>query len=306
MNHSEVKEDLESNFNPIQSTLEVGESSLNDPSQISETLSKGRNVKELLGDESKPNEDNIAFDLNRYSFIDFRANQILHILQFLCVLISCGGFSYFIYINHLYVALEYFQVCFISSIVVVLDNTNIKLQIGGLIASILVAIGWSVTYFIANTSNVPEELLIAATIISATMSLLFLGGLICMTYVITEISSPNNMRCIELDLVLYLVALTAICFFSTNEFNNNLHMILDIRLMVTLYSGLYQEKDKMKLLRIPSFLLNMTLIIISFMFFAIQYPIFHIIANSFYIVIGCLFIYEARWKRINWKKINNP
>jgi hypothetical protein len=229
----------------------------------------------------------------------------------LCVLVSGIGCVYFLSISYFYIALEYFQVWFISTLIFFLDTESGWSKILSFALSVLVAIGWGATYFLSNTSlpslHGPE--FVVASLVMAVMPIFFLGGMLWMVFEISfvfsaENSTPPPIKTVELDLLLYMISLNVICFFGTNSFNNNLHMILDIRTMVMLFSGIYQEKDKMKLLQIPSFIVVMVIIMTSFVLFAVGDKIVNLIGDSLYILIGVVLFYETKKGRDSKNKEN--
>ena len=62
------------------------------------------------------------------------------------------------------------------------------------------------------------------TVFALLASSLFFGGMLYCTYTSTTRRLDGIVRRVEVDLLLYLIALNAICFFSNNTFNNNLHI----------------------------------------------------------------------------------
>jgi hypothetical protein len=131
-----------------------------------------------------------------------------------------------------------------------------------------------------------------AVTLSIVAGVCYLGGLLLLAF--KALDAPAETRYIELDLMAYLLSLCAICAFSVNSYNNNLHMVLDLRIVMLLYSCLYQPRKKWELLRIPSFPLVMTLIVFSFMLFGFTYELTLLLGNVLYIVIGALFVREFR------------
>jgi hypothetical protein len=233
-----------------------------------------------------------TFDLNPLAILDFKTLRVVKQLEYLCVVISAAGCIYFLSKHYFYVALEYFQVWFISCLVILFDCEDKVIQRISLLLLVLVSCGWGTTYTIVNSSNFDENEFKIAVIITGLMAIFFLGGMVTMASVIPKISPPSILKVVELDLLLYLISLNAICFFTDNQFNNNLHMILDLRTMVMLYGGIYQERDKMKLLQIPSFQFIITLIIISFVLFAFGFKVATLVADSIYVVIGTVLFLE--------------
>jgi hypothetical protein len=263
----------------------------------------------VTGDGSDPNrEESVEGESGKIKsspMIELRNDKIIKIIEYVNVIFALTGAIYFLSQRRIFICLEYAQISFISTLVVVLDNESKYIQRMGLLVAACIGGFWGTIYSIAAVESETTE--IGAIICAGMGTTSFLGSMVFLVYVIAEInSSPStattgtssmtttatatigkNMKCAELDLILYLISLNAICFFSSNQhFNNNLHMILDIRTMVMLFSGIYQEKDKMKLVQIFDFLVIMILIMISFILFSFSETPFQMTGNSIYIIIG--------------------
>jgi hypothetical protein len=75
---------------------------------------------------------------------------------------------------------------------------------------------------------------------------------------------------VDADLLIYLIALSAICLVPVDSFNYNLHMILDIRIIILLYTGMYRPANRTGLLRVKSFTFILFWNILSFIFYVIS------------------------------------
>jgi hypothetical protein len=257
-------------------------------------------------DSSLSEKNTVLLSLPKLNLIDIRTAEVIKLCEYLCFIISATGILYFIFSkNYLWIALEYLQVCFISCLVIALDTTEKWIKNLSFLFIFLVAVCWAVVYLITHIEGLSGLYLVFSTLFVSLAGIFFIGGMVYVTIIITQISTPKIHRCVELDLILYLISLTAICYFSTNTFNNNLHMILDIRTLIMLFSGLYQEKDKTKLLSLPSFFVIMLLIIISFALFALADTLYIILANVLYVVIGILLYREAYLRRQLYKDVEH-
>lgn len=217
------------------------------------------------------------------------SNRYIRLLQYFCFMIAVIALLYFIIaLQHYEVATQYMQIAFITSLTIALDSTTPCRQFQWLIIASSIAILW-VTLWVYTKSNIANNAYNLA--IAGISGYLFFIGLLRMTY--KAFDAPADVKFVELDLLLYLLSLNAICWFSSNEFNNNLHMILDIRTIMLLFNCLYQPKQKMELLRIPSFILVIILILLSFIVYAMGNLSDNIIGNCFYIVIGLILIFES-------------
>ncbi len=217
------------------------------------------------------------------------SNRYVRLLQYFCVSLAIGALLYFIIaVQHYEVATQYMQIAFITSITISLDSATPCRQLLWMVAAGCIATLW-VTLWVYTKSNLPHDPYNLS--VAAVSGFLYFAGILSMTY--KALGAPAEVKFVELDLLLYLVSLNAICLFSSNEFNNNLHMILDIRTIMLLYNCLYQPKQKMELLRIPSFIAVIIFILVSFIIYAMGNLSDNIIGNCLYLLIGFILIYEA-------------
>lgn len=219
------------------------------------------------------------------------SNRTIRTVQYCSVLVSLAVSIYFVaFKDELNVSLQYIQVCFISVLTLILDATTTCRQHLWLVIGICVGIFWGVVTIWSCMRDLdygPMELFFALL-----ASLPFFGGLLACAHVATS-NKKSTTRKVELDLLLYLISLNGICFFSENNFNNNLHMILDIRTIVLLYNALHQPRDKMDLLQSWSFVSIMVLIIVTFIVYSRVTSTTDLVGNVFYFLIGLLLSYEA-------------
>jgi hypothetical protein len=212
------------------------------------------------------------------------SHPAIRAVEIVCVIISLSISLYFIIKGYLNIALQYCQVCFIATLTVALDSSDWWTQRLWFCVAVIVAMGWCGVTLWSGNSYLHYQLI--HFIVAGITGFLFFGGLLCCTY--ASINAPAAVKRVEIDLLLYLVSLNAICFFSSDTFNNNLHMILDLRTLVLLYNCMYQPKDKMDLLKSKSLVLIVVLVIIAFIIYGHVSRVTDMIGNFFYIVIGSL------------------
>ncbi len=212
------------------------------------------------------------------------SHPAIRVIEILCFLISLSISLYFIFEGYLNVALQYCQVCFISTLTVTLDSSDWFTQRLWYCVAVLVAMGWCGVTLWSGDSYLHYETIHYC--VAGITGFFFFGGLLCCTY--ASINAPAAVKRVEIDLLLYLVSLNAICFFSSDSFNNNLHMILDLRTLVLLYNCMHYPRDKMDLLKSKSLVLIVVLVIIAFIIYAHVSRLTDMIGNFFYIVIGGL------------------
>lgn len=266
---------------------------------MSETLASSEMVRNVLNVHAEPVIDQkqeadtksmYARDTLRPSDQQRQSNKIIRAVQYISVVVSISACIYFVYNQLVYVALQYAQVCFISVLTLVLDSSTYWRQRLWLLLAVLAGTGWGAVTIWEGYRY--EDFHTYDYVVGVISGIVFFGSMIYSSYVCVE-AAPLGKR-VELDLLLYLVSLNAICFFTpAHSFNSNLHMILDIRTMMLLFNGLFQPKDKMDLLRCPSFLVIMLLIISSFIISSSDDVSFGAIISSMYVVIGGILMREA-------------
>lgn len=172
------------------------------------------------------------------------------------------GIAYF-YFRGLYdVVLEYDQIFFLSILVNILDSTPGVLRTLWFVLIVCAGVIWTSMAVYVSTWALPVYHQVAWTL----MAFFYDAGTISCAYVILHHPSRKlkATNFLEVDLLLYLVSLNAICIFPVRHFNSSLHLILDIRMIVLLYGGLYRPNDKVALLRRKSIWLIMACILVFF------------------------------------------
>lgn len=172
------------------------------------------------------------------------------------------GIAYFYFHGYYDVVLEYNQIFFLSVLVNILDSTPGVLRTLWFVLIVCAGIIWTSMAVYVSTWALPVYHQVAWTL----MAFFYDAGTISCAYVILHHPSRKlkATNFLEVDLLLYLVSLNAICIFPVSHFNSSLHLILDIRMIVLLYGGLYRPNDKVALLRRKSIWLIMACILVFF------------------------------------------
>jgi hypothetical protein len=235
--------------------------------------------------------DSTAPDIDADDLYDISkpSNRYITFLQFFCVGTSIAAVLYFVIALRYYnVATQYMQITFITSLIISLDSKTICQQVIWLVVAASMATLWIGIWMYSTfyIHNAPCYLTMAAA-----SGLFYFGGILFMT--VKACGAPPEVKFVELDLLLYLLSLNAICFFNSNEFNNNLHMILDIRVIMLLFNCLYQPKQKMELLRIPTFVSVIVLVLVAFILYSSRDESGTELGNGVYVAIGIILIRES-------------
>lgn len=207
------------------------------------------------------------------------------------VVAAIAGCLYFYLMGYYDVVLEYDQVLFLSILVNILDSKPGILRTIWFIGIIMSGISWTLMAVYQATWTLPIYHRVAWTL----MAFVYDAGTISCAYVILHHPSKKlkTTNFLELDLLLYLVTLNAICIFPIEHFNSSLHMILDIRMIVLLYSGLYRPHDKIALLRRKSLWFIMLCIISFFVLVSNNDPWFQFAGSIVNIGLGVTLIGQA-------------
>lgn len=267
----------------------------------------------------------------RYSDIAIQAVKVGNVffsIAAMCCFLSWKDYS---------TVLVYAQICFLSVLVNLLHSQPgwprrtwfTALILSGLVwtTSVIYAAAWTLPVFIRVLITISSLLYLAGTVFSAYVILLYP---LLQPSVVTEISSAslhdleilrsgqlgdiltnqgaivvgNNYLTaatfLELDLLIYLVSLNVLNLFPSNGINLSLHMILDIRLVMLLYTGLHRPRDKLDLLRDPSFLVALVSIVLFFILFTHGTHSLAIIAVAYFVnmIIGLALLYQARYQYV--------
>lgn len=111
----------------------------------------------------------------------------------------------------------------------------------------------------------------------------------------TVVAVANMKPLVDIDLLIYLIALNVLCLMPIDSYNYSLHMILDVRMNILLFTGLYQPKDRKFLLRIKSFCLVLVCIIVAFVIFSFGVDRYAVMTcgEAVNTVIGLTLIWES-------------
>lgn len=258
--------------------------------EINPVLSQHQ-LKEAI-DKGRPNtmdSGSVSSESKLSSFLALANIKEIRLAQYICCIVSITACAYFVSIGYINIALQYTQICFLSSLTVALDADSWWKQRIFFCFCILIAIFWGALFQWAGYKYLDYEIYSYAVVSLSTYG--FFAGMLAMAYVAIL---STEAKYVELDLLLYLIALNAICFFSTDDsFNTHLHMILDIRTLMLLYSCIYEPKQKVELLNNATFVTAMTLIIISFVLFTYSDQIIDAFAHTSYIIIGAMLFYTS-------------
>ncbi|RYG93591.1 hypothetical protein EON65_58690 [archaeon] len=196
--------------------------------------------------------------------LTFRA--VLELVKLTNIVFAIIAGSLQFYYGYSNASIEYVQICFLAIIVSVIDSEPgcARYCLFGL--HLLVGLAWTAgaVYFATWGMPVIASVLIAIDNISYTT-----GALACAIVIINRPPTKEipKVTFIDLDLIVYLVALNLLCINPINSFNLGLHMILDIRLMVLLFVGLYRPADKIQLLHDKSFVAALISIVAFFLIY---------------------------------------
>lgn len=219
------------------------------------------------------------------------------------VVCSLAGWLYFSTKgNNANVVLEYAQVCFLAILMNILDSTDGWKRWFWFTALIIAGAGWSTVTVETFCSDAPLSNQIAWSL----MCIFYDLGTIAAAYVSLQhpVRFLKSTSFLELDLMLYLVSLNALCIFPITHFNSNLHMLLDIRMVVLLYTGLYRPIDKMALLRRKSFLFIIFCTLIFFILVTNPSPLYQLLGSIVNIGLGgtlltqSVYFYLVKYPRI--------
>ena len=167
---------------------------------------------------------NLSYQSSNSGTLDETSKFWIVVVECLSVVVAVACTIYFITKENWNVAFEYGQIGFVSTILLSLDGVTVFQQRGWVIAGVLTGILWNYATVVVELNSFPVENCICATF----ASFLYVGGILYSVVVINKISTIHGVRNIEIDLLLYLIGLNAICFFNREkQFNSSLHMMLD-------------------------------------------------------------------------------
>lgn len=159
-----------------------------------------------------------------------------------------------------YQVLQFIQIEFISLLLLLLDSTPTQVAFRMSIICAIVALQgvwcYSLAVLWARAFNLGKEFSVMVFICGFTWGL----SIAYACYV-----SKRTKKESEFDLILYLASLNAVCCFSpASTLNNALHLLLDIRTFVLIYTYLHDVPKKEDLLNNVTFMAVIILSIVSF------------------------------------------
>lgn len=218
------------------------------------------------------------------------------------VIAAFVGWMYFMNEGNFDVVLEYAQVCFLAVLMNALDTPDDWKRTFWFTILTITGAGWSTMTVHTICAGLPLNNKISWSV----MCFFYDSGAIIAAYV--SLHHParflKTTSFLEIDLLLYLVSLNALCIFPISHFNSNLHMLLDIRMVVLLYTGLFRPVDKMSLLRRKSLLFIMFCILLFFVLVANPSPTYQLLGSIVNIGVGltlsmqALYRYYVKYPRI--------
>lgn len=183
----------------------------------------------------------------------------VEIIKILNVVVSMGAVIYYLIHENVPTVEEYLQILFLSILVLILDTDP------GLYRQFwfVMAIGTGVVWATTPIKYVDIVGYPICALINIVDFIAYGGGALACVYVILQNPElgPQKSRYIEMDLLIYLAALNVICTAPVHDFNASLHMLLDIRMTMLIYIGLYRPKDRIELLRNRRFLFILATIV---------------------------------------------
>jgi uncharacterized membrane protein YjjP (DUF1212 family) len=220
--------------------------------------------------------------------LTFLTDHIIDIVKISNVIFSVVACAVFLNYHYYGAVLEYTQIWFLSVLVAILDSNAGRVRTFYYFLEFLAAIAWSVAAVYTESWYLPPA---DRVLLSFDAVVYMLGSIACAMVIVNrpKVVEGPKIPFIELDLLIYLVSLNVLCILPVNDFNVSLHMILDIRLVVLLYTGLMRPLDKMDLLHDPSFVIVLLSIIIFFVMYSVASGNWIVIALAF--VVNCTILF---------------
>lgn len=223
--------------------------------------------------------------------VTFRA--VLQLVKATNIVFAIVAGSLQFYYGYDNASIEYVQICFLAVIVSIIDSEPGYIRYGLFGLHALVGVAWTAGAVYFATWGMPA---IASVLIAIDNTLYTTGALSCAIVIINRPATKEipKVTFIDLDLLVYLVALNLLCINPVESFNLGLHMILDIRLIVLLFVGLYRPADKIQLLHDKSFVAALVSIVAFFLIYKADTDyVTHSIAFVVNTVLGVVLHWQA-------------
>ncbi|RYH04788.1 hypothetical protein EON65_46500 [archaeon] len=218
---------------------------------------------------------------------------VLQIVKYSNIVFSLTAGSILFSLGYYETVKEYMQICFLAILMSIIDSDPGWLRNIHFVAVCLLSVAWNATAVYTQTWQYPP----ITTVCLLMCAVSYMAGSITCTYVIVirpVTAALPNIRFVDLDLLIYLIALNVLCIIPVKNYNLALHMILDIRMLVLLFTGLYRPLDKIELLHDKTFLAVLLAIICFFVLFttSVNY-IMYCMAYLVNVTIGSVLFYQA-------------
>lgn len=190
------------------------------------------------------------------------SDYVSHALKLLNCIVSLTMLLYFwCVLGPTWKLVEFIQIVFLSLLLVLLtiplSNRIARIAMIVIVGTVMIA--W--LYLQAHLWAKDLDLSIAFQIIVFGCGLLWCSGIAVACFV-SERTGANG----EVDLIVYLVLLNAVTAWGNpDSFNNELHLLLDVRTFILVFNCLHRLQKNEDLLRYPSFIIIVLLTIVTFM-----------------------------------------
>lgn len=177
-------------------------------------------------------------------------------------IVSCTLLLYYwISLGTNWKAVEFVQILFLSLSLVLVTVPLKKKCIRRLIACLLITVTGVWTYQLSVLWARDLNLSVAFQVMTFVCGTTWSFGIIVPLY-LSERQNSNG----EIDLILYLMALNVVTAWSpADTYNNELHLLLDMRTFMLVYNCLHRLQKNEELLRYPSFLSVVVITIVTFL-----------------------------------------
>jgi hypothetical protein len=206
--------------------------------------------------------------------------QVGHYINALGAFVLAGYLTF----HGAYRALQYFQISFVSVLLLLLEKKhskhhNILFAVFGLVVGTL----WNIliTILFYHDLHSTQKTLRILTPLATTSSFSLILSWVWYAYRSKPIS-------VDIDLMLYFFAMNIIAFFSADQFNNTLHLLIDIRTYQLLFTATLSLKSKFDLLLSPQFIVINILMFVAYVLFSLAEDWSNCLGFTIYGAIGLI------------------
>lgn len=244
-----------------------------------------RTLNDVLG-ENVPEDSLLPEDNQNSSCVAIPVlNFILRLLPYVNALLTSVVSIIFVAKGDVGDAMAALQMCFISQLIVWMAEEQFVLQWLYFIFTVIIGVLWCVENAIMlidfGTWN----------IVAGVLGFTFIASMIYSGMVIKELQPTYKLK--SFDLQVFILGTTILLIiYPSLEFDAVLHLLLDLRMLLLVFSGLFQSRNMKDILSTVSFLIIVLLIIIAFSVYRDTAGT-DLITELLYLPIGILLIYEA-------------